>query len=272
MYYGGQFGIPGQTEAVYSDSNEFLWGSDATKMRVMTAQAVVSGAARDLGNTPTSILRAGLVMGQITATKKWKEYDPASTDGSQIPAGVLPVELVTVDPLAGTNLDKGAPIVIAAPVKARNLFILGAAFVGHAAEFAVRAAFVNSGCFVFDDDPTGILSGRTKRIVTKAANYTVLSADTGTLFHAITGAVTFTLPTRVEGLVYEFLQTTNNAMIINGGAAHIISANSLTGTSVTFNTASQMIGARARFECANVNGTLKWIYTLLSTGTTGTVA
>ena len=272
MFHGGQFGLPGSTEAIFSDVNEFLWGSDANKLQILNSQAAISGAARDAGNSPTTVLRQGLIMGQITASKLWKEYDQAATDGSQVPAGIMPVELTMVDPLTGSNLTKSAPVVIRAPVKAKNLFVLGAAFVGHAAEFAVRSAFVGSGQFIFDDDPTGVLSGKNSRTVTKAANYAVLPSDNGTEFQATTGAVTFTLPTRQEGLAYEFLQTTNNDLIINGGAANIVAVNTATGSSVTFNTASQKLGARARFECVNMNGTLKWIYQLLSTGTTGTVA
>lgn len=271
MYLGGHFGVGGQTNAVFSDVNEFLWGGDASRLKVHNSQAVVDGSARDAGNAPTSVLRAGLIMGQIAATRKWKQYDPAATDGSEVPAGILNVELVTIMPLEGTNIDKQAPIVVGAPIKARNLFILGAAFIGHAAEFAVRSAFVRSGQFIFDDDPQGFLSGVNRRIALRAANYSVGSEDNGNLFIA-TAAVTFTLPARREGLVYEFMQSANAAMIVNGGAAHIVAVNSLAGTSVTFNTGSQMIGARARFECVNINGTLRWVYTLLSTGTAGVIA
>jgi hypothetical protein len=272
MFVGGHFGTPGQSEAIFHDVNEIHWGGDNQRLRILNAQAVVSGAARDAANTPTTVLRIGLIMGQITATKKYKQYDPAATDGSQVPVGVLPVELVTVDPISGSNLDKSAPIVIQAPLRASALRILGAAFIGHPAELAVRAAFVRSGNFIFDDDPMGLLSGRISRNSVKAANYTVTAADTGTLFQAKTGAVTFTLPTRKEGLLYQFLQTTNSDMIINGGASHIVAVNTATASSVTFNTTNQKLGARAQFECVNVDGTLKWIYSLLSTGTAGTVA
>ncbi len=72
--------------------------------------------------------------------------------------------------------------------------------------------------------------------------------------------------------MFEFLRTSDHDMIINGGASHIVAVNTATASSVTFDTSSQKLGARARFECVNMNGTLKWIYTLLSTGTTGTVA
>ncbi len=267
----GQFGSPGQTAAAYTFANEFIWGGDASRLQILQAQAVIDGTARDAANSPATVLRPGLVMGQVAATKKWKQYDPAATDGSQVPAGILPVELLAVDPLTGADTDRVAPIVVSAPIRAANLLVLGAAFVGHAAEFAVRAAFAKSG-FVFDDDVSASLAGLAGHVVTKAANYTVVEADNGTKFQAITGAVTFTLPTRKAGLVYEFLQTTNNDMIINGGASHIVSANSAAGSSVTFNTSNQKLGARARFECVNMNGTLKWIYSLLSTGTTGTVA
>ncbi len=49
----------------------------------------VASTARDSGNTPTTTLRKGLVMGKITASKKYAEYDDAETDGTEVAVGIL---------------------------------------------------------------------------------------------------------------------------------------------------------------------------------------
>jgi hypothetical protein len=269
--YPGQFGIGGQTTAAFTQPRELFWGGDRTKIQVITRDTFVSGASRDAGSSPTTALRPGLLMGLITASNMAIQWDPTATDGSQNLFGINQFEALVVDALTGSNIDKNMGLVVSAPVKASELLVLGVAMVGSDYEYLARRLLHQSGV-ILDDDPMGLLARDTMRVVTKAANYTVLAGDTNTAFQAITGAVTFTLPTIKDGLVYEFLQTTNNDMIINGGASAIVAVNTAAGTSVTFNTSSQKLGARARFRAIRLNGTLKWEYTLLSTGTTGTVA
>jgi hypothetical protein len=269
--FPGMFGVPGQGTAVFTEPNEIYWGGDQTHIVVLQRGCIVSGAARDAGATPTTVLRTGLLMGKITASGKMAQWDPTATDGTAELEGVLPVELNVLDMSTGGNVDRYCSLTVNAPLKASALRILGASLVGSAYEYAARRALHAAGC-VLDDDPQGVLVRGVMRTVTKAANYTVTAADTNTAFQAITGAVTFTLPTINDGLVYEFLQTTDNNMIINGGSSSIIAVNSAAGSSVTFNTSSQKLGARARFRAIRFNGALKWEYTLLSTGTAGTVA
>ena len=49
----------------------------------------LASSAVDAGNTPTTTLRKGLVLGKITATGKYKEYDPSASDGSETAALIL---------------------------------------------------------------------------------------------------------------------------------------------------------------------------------------
>ena len=44
---------------------------------------VLDAAARDDDNSPTTTLRKGLVLGKVTATGKYKEYDPSASDGTE---------------------------------------------------------------------------------------------------------------------------------------------------------------------------------------------
>lgn len=85
----------------------------------------ISNAARDAGSTPTTTLRSGLVMGIITATKLWKQYDDAAVDGSQVAAGILldPIRMVDAHgtTLSGSN-HPHAPVVIRGRIRVSELY------------------------------------------------------------------------------------------------------------------------------------------------------
>lgn len=149
--YGQLFGVPGQSVGTFSSENEFLWGGDVTRIPVLTKSCVIDGATREAGNTPTTVLRAGLLLGKLTATGKLKEWNNAAADGTETVYGILAVELLTVDPIAGTNTDRIAPVVVFGPVRPRNLRIKGAAMIGHADEAAARTE-LNAKRFMLDDE------------------------------------------------------------------------------------------------------------------------
>jgi hypothetical protein len=50
---------------------------------------VIDSTARDAGATPTTSLRAGLVLGRVTVTDRWKEYDDGDADGTDVARAVL---------------------------------------------------------------------------------------------------------------------------------------------------------------------------------------
>lgn len=83
--------------------------------------------------------------------------------------------------------------------------------------------------------------------VTKASSYSVLLTDTGTLFIATTGAITFTLPVLTAGIggVWWFYCTVNSAMAITAPANKLIADGNATGTTGTFSTTSHIIGSMA---------------------------
>ena len=56
-------------------------------------------------------------------------------------------------------------------------------------------------------------------IYRKSGNYTVTADDNGLLFLA-TAAVTFTLPTKQNGLAFRFAQTADANLVITGSARH----------------------------------------------------
>ena len=146
-----QFGLPGQSSAVFTTENEVLWGGDESRIPVLRKSVVIDGTTRDAGNTPTSVLRAGLLLGKVTATGKITDYDPGASDGTENVYGVLQIEQVMVNQFSGLDEDKLAPVIVFGPVKASALYIQGAALIGHASEAATRTS-LNAKRFMLDDE------------------------------------------------------------------------------------------------------------------------
>ena len=65
---------------------------------------IIDSTARDAGSTPTTSLRAGLVLGRVTVTGRWKEYDDGDSDGTNVARGVL-LEDVSLLNKAGTAVN-----------------------------------------------------------------------------------------------------------------------------------------------------------------------
>jgi hypothetical protein len=108
---------------------------------------------------------------------------------------------------------------------------------------------------------------------TKTTAYTVLAADNGTLFHSNgSGSLTFTLPVCAAGLAFVFHNIANQNMVISQGSdsAPIITDGHATGATVTFSTASHLVGATYLIR-ANAAGTA-WEGYNLSAGPTATMA
>ena len=269
----GQFGQPGQTTIKTTDEAELLWGGSEGQIQVLRLSKNFSTTLADAGNSPTTVVRRGLLCGVIAASLQAVQWDATASDGSQYVAGVLPVELVSVDRY-GVAVNRVAPLFVNAPLKASGLRIKGSALVGHVDEYLARRQLWNLGCRL-DDDTQGVLAGAFNRIQTKATNYTVTAADNGSIFHAITANVNFTLPTIKAGLSYEFMRVDGFNLVLTG-AANLLVGNNASATSVTFSTAANLIGAGLRADAMYVNGTLKWVMKMLpapfSTGAFETIA
>lgn len=239
----GGFGIPGVGTMLSSAERNFIWGGDAGKGHVLYDSAVISGAARDAGNTPTTVLRPGLLLGKVTSTGELEEWDPAATDGTEMLAAILDPELRAQD-FDANNADRFCRVVIRAPVKASQLLILGSALVGHADEYLARRLLDAAG-FVFDDDVMGYKSGRRSRTIVKTADYTVTAAENGALFttRGAAGAVNFTLPAIKRGLEFSFYNEADQNMTVTAAAADtLVTFNDLAADSVAYSTASEKIG------------------------------
>jgi hypothetical protein len=209
----------------------------------------LDSATVDSRMSPTTLLSPGLVLGRVTASGEFKQYDPTATDGSQTPLGILheAVNMLT----DGVATDQWGRMTWRGPVKALALSVL---------DNNVRRAFYNR--FIFDDQLNG-LSGGINGLTVKATSYTVVAADNGTLFttRGAAGAVTFTLPTLALGLAFEFYNEADQNMIVAAAVANtMVVFNNLTASSIAFQTASEKIGGKISVR-ANDNAS-KWLVTV----------
>jgi hypothetical protein len=265
--------LPGMSALTQSTENQVLWGGSQAKVLYDTDN-VIDSAAVDAGSTPTTVLRAGLILGRKTSGGLLVQYDPTATDGSEVPVGVL-LNSISMLNAAGAveNKDVGAQgVAIVAPVKAANLTILGTAFTSSAYEYLTRQLL--RGQFTFDDDPAGN-KGRLDfaRQVFKATDYTVVAADSGKMFIA-NAAVNFTLPTKALGLAFRFAQSADATMAILSASSSddIVTDGDAGADSVTYSTSSHKIGSACEVRCVlTAAATLKWVLHNLG-GTTQTIA
>lgn len=253
-------GPPGFSEAAVTTERWALWGT--TTWYLLKSIHIVSTAA-DAGNTPTTELRHGLLMGEVTASKKHKEYNPTGTDGSQFVDGFLwvPRKMIDTD---GNATDRSGQLCVAGPVKAGQLLLLD--------EQARRQMH---GRFIFDDRLFGSPGGFLATMV-KTANYNVsYPADNNVHFttRGAAGAVTFTLPALAaanKGVRNRFTNEADQNMTITAPAGKLVTFNNLAATSVALSTAGQKIGGS--FEIVLNDDASKYIAIPHLQGHTVTVA
>lgn len=252
--------VPGMGSPVEEFQSAFTWGP---AWMFQWQPGLIAAAAVDSGNSPTTTLRMGLIMGKITASGLWTNYSASATDGSQVAQGILAVGVRMTDVITGSTQQKFWAIMVAGAIKAANLINLD----GQARVSLARQ-------FLFDDDLGGraFYPGYGKGFLAKATDYTVTANDNGTLFTTTgaTGAVIFTLPTLAAGLSFGFYNTVNQNMTITSAAGNdIFALNDTAASSVAFSTGGQKVGASARVY-SNPAGTA-WHFVNESSGFTATV-
>lgn len=257
---------PGVTEVFETiESQVWISGPNGQHQRLEAQNKSIDSTVTDSGNTDkTTTLRGGNVLSIKASDGNGYLYDPDANDGTQLAVGVLPH---AVDMLRnGTATDRFVTWMRGGILKVGELFGL---------DYHARAVMLRSG-FHFDShspDGAAFLSRHRKRQL-HATDYTVVAADNGDLFVA-TAAATFTLPTKANGLKFEFLMIADANMIIAsaGSADDIVADGDAGADTLTFSTSSHKIGSRVEVECVYVDtsGTLKWIAKNLG-GTAMTVA
>jgi hypothetical protein len=251
--------VPGFQSREESEEKQVLWAGTQGQNLAVTKKVVIDSLSTDAGNSPTTTLRAGLVVAIKDLDGNVYPYDPDANDGTQVPVGVLAAHQDML--LSGVATDRFGQILVHGLLRENELVGLDR-----------QAKGVLGGRFVFDRDlhaSTGLLL-QPRGVYRKAADYTVVAADHGLLFLA-TAAVNFTLPTKAAGLAFRFLQTADAQLRITG-ASDLVHKGNASATTVTFGTSSEKIGSHVLVECVyTATNTLKWLVSNLG-GTTAAVA
>lgn len=237
--------MPGQSNAQVNEvvaRGSITWGPQKAQYFY---PGIIVGTTRDAGNTSfTETLRPGLLLGYNPTTKKWAQFDPTATDGTQTPAGVL--LFATRMTLAGANQDRfTGQILVRGLVRAGGLSIANTAtqgIVGNANEWMIRSALDQN--FLFDDRVQGYRPDQSIQFLS-AATLTITEAMAGTKF-ILTGATnkTLTLPATPKlGLRYSIYNKGAGTVLVTCATTDIITTlNDETADSVALSTASQIIG------------------------------
>ena len=253
--YEGVNLVPGISEAAETIAGVIAWGP---VRQLLQTHAVIASTARDAttaGHSPTDLLRPGLLMGKITATGKYKEWNPTATDGSQFVAGILLAEQKMQS--LGGDVDRWVGyLLVGGPVKAAALK-RGAPsadaftnFVGDKYEFLARHQM--RGQFRFDDYDA-VEFPQHRAIINRTSNYVVSRNDEGCLItNAGAGAaITMTLPSLsgVVGAHYAFSCVANqNIVIAAAGGDAVYGPGTLGGSSYTLTPANGSAIVRAVYH------------------------
>lgn len=250
--------IPGVQSTLESDSAQISWCGRHGQDQIVTQRALIEAETADAGNTPTTTLRAGVVLAYRDSDGKVGIYTPDANDGTQIAVGVLEQHQDML--VAGSAADRFTQMIVHGLVRE-----------GQVKSLDPRGREMLARQLVFDKKPISpapLLAPR--GIYRKSTNYTLTAADTGLMFLA-TGAATFTLPTKQNGLTYRIAQLADNDLTISG-SSDLVHKGNAGASSVAFSTANQKIGSQVLIECVyTTTGTLKWLVTNLG-GTTATVS
>ena len=255
MFLTDVYGLtPGLTTSRETYENEFRWGS---QFQGVFANALISGAARDSGNSPTYELRPGLLLGQQISTGKYLQYSPTATDGTEVASAIL-LEGLRVQDFEANNQDRLYAVLVGGPVQASKLLNL---------DLMARQQMDK---FIFDDifQLPGNHWFPFKRFQTKTASYTVVANDNYSLFDNVgaTGAITFTLPALANGYFFGFrVQADQSVTVASSEGTNMLALNNASASSVAFSTGSQKIGGMV-YVYTNPGAT-KWIIENHSAGT-----
>lgn len=254
MLLTDSYGIaPGITTSRESYENEFRWGSE---FQAVFSNALIDGSTIDTGNSPTFELRPGLLLGQVITTGKYKQYNPAATDGTEVASAVLIEGLRMLD-FSGAAVDRFYAVLVGGPVQASKLFNLD------------NMARQQMDKFSFDDifNMAGNHWFPWKRFQTKTAAYSVVANDNMSLFDntGAVGSVTFTLPAIANGYLFGFrVQADQSVVVTSNEGTNMVTFNNASATSVSFATGGAKIGGMF-YVYSNPAGT-KWIVENASSG------
>lgn len=247
--------FPGIESVLETVQNQFWWGRN--EQQTFMPATVVSTAV-DSGNTVTTVLRGGLLMGIVTASGKFKEWNPTGTDGSEVIAGILPGPLSMAD--GGTVADRYTYMWVRGNAYSDRLYIPGNAaegIVGDALEFHVLNQLQDRGILLDKHMKYGHPFTYRPRFMTAAEvtadAVTVTTADHGRTFNfaAADGATAVTLPEPQVGLSFSFVNPAAQTVTLD-----IATGKFATPGAVTTDTIALTIGESCRLT--GISTTVYW--------------
>jgi len=256
MTRANPFGLPGIDARIQGETYEVHWGKDE---QIIKGKGIISSAARDSGNTPTTTLRGGLVLARLTDSGKYVAYSATGANGagSDRASAILEQGVNLLD-YTGTAVDRLMPVLLGGPIRDSQCFGLD----GHAKSALSRH-------FVFEDalneaaaqNYGGLGPPNALKLfsVYASTNTVTLTAEmSGSIFlgnHSTN--MIYTLPTLAAGLRYRVINLVDFTVTINGAAGTIVKKNNAAANSVAFVTAGELIGATIDI-IANHDAT-KWL-------------
>lgn len=247
---------PGTSGEYSTQESDVLWGH---RYFVEDQSATLYSGSLDAGNTPTTLLRGGLVLAK-RSDGQYTQYDPDGTDGYvNVAVAVLAFGVNMLD-YSATAEARFVPVIVAGQVKAGNLIGL---------DYQARKQLARN--FMFDDDHPGQGFSADKQQIAVTGNTTVTAAQNNSTFIVTGGSgVTFTLPTLAAGLCYEFNNCVNQNMVIAAASAGtLIILNDLAANSVAVQTTNEKIGGSFRVRA--LPDASKWFVQQLTCGSSTTV-
>lgn len=245
--------FPGLDSVLDTVQNQFWWGRESQQRFL---PATVSSAARDAGNTVTTTLRGGLLLGRVTSTGFLKEWNSTGTDGSEVIVGILPAPLTVSD--AGTVADRYTYVYVGGNVLSNRILIPGEAvegIVGHAKEFQILEQLAGRGFFLDLHHQYGPAFGGARFVYLTAAQITADAVTVTTAQHGRTflmtgadGHTTFTLPAAQVGLTYHFynnVATHNLVIALASGTLSKAGDSAATGVTLGAGEAGTFVGVAA---------------------------
>lgn len=250
--------LPGISTVVETEESQIWASGPDNQHKRFHVKGHIKSTVTDSGNTGfTTTLRGGNVMARKDSDGLDYLYDADANDGTQGPIGVLEKHLGMNNRL-GVVEDKFTRFLTAGII--RNLSDLVNV------DKAAMAVLLRTGFTIAQAEPHGsafLLHPRRRDF--KTADYTLLDADHGKLFVAITNAVNFTLPSLATvGKGYEvFLYNAVDASMVITGAANTIvygDAGGALSTTLTFSTANKKMGGQAIMyaDYGTDGATLQW--------------
>src|ERR1700690_2585834 len=86
MQFTGANQVPGIGSVLSTVEKIFLWG---LREQQVIKDCIIGGASRDNGNSPTDVLRPGLLLGKNSFTNKVYQWSPTANDGTEKIYGIM---------------------------------------------------------------------------------------------------------------------------------------------------------------------------------------